>query len=347
MMTKVPYVLHALRPHIAAGHRIRPFLAPDRACGRHRGPLLDITAGSGAQAAPPRRARSQALERHWPLVPKRSIPTVPRIARRSGSPATATLVTAELLKYWLGQWDDALAELSMADQDAPGLTYYDLRDRGHVLLLHGVAALIAGRRGQRTTAGQQLRMGLGLLTQSLSDRENQDFLVAAHALAKEQSGETRQAMLVLAAILPRRDDEMTLVHQWLPDLVRLAIAAGDGPVAQAAAQACEAEAAAETQSARAATASLRCHGLLESDPVPLREAVARYRTAGPAVEMPAALEDLAVVLAGRGREDEAKAVVNEAVGLYDAMRGSTPAPAQPGTACRRCTRGKRSKPGSR
>jgi tetratricopeptide (TPR) repeat protein len=134
-------------------------------------------------------------------------------ARRSGSPGTATLVTAAVLNYWLGQWDDAIAELSSVDQDAPALTYYDLRERGHVLLLHGVAALIAGRRDQRTAAGQQLRMGLGLLTRSLSDRENQDFLVAAHALTKEQSGEMRQAMLVLAAILPRRYGEMTLVHQ--------------------------------------------------------------------------------------------------------------------------------------
>ena len=95
---------------------------------------------------------------------------------------------------------------------------------------------------------------------------------------------------------------MTLTHQWLPDLVRLALAAGDRPMAQAAAQACQAEAAAETRPARAAAASLRCQGLLESDPGPLRDAVAHYRSAGPAVELPAALEDLAVVLADRGRE---------------------------------------------
>ena len=103
-------------------------------------------------------------------------------------------------------------------------------------------------------------------------------------------------MQVLAQIMPRRDSEMSLTHQWLPDLVRLALAAGDRQMAQAAAQACQAEAAAETQPARAAAASLRCHGLLRSDPGPLRNAVAHYRSAGPAVELPAALEDLAVVL---------------------------------------------------
>jgi DNA-binding CsgD family transcriptional regulator len=138
--------------------------------------------------------------------------------------------------------------------------------------------------------------------------------------ALEQSGETRQAMLVLAAILPRRGGEMTLVHQWLPDLVRLAMAAGDRRVAQAAAKACQAEAAAETRPARAAAASLWCDGLLESDPVPLREVVAHYRTAGPAAHLPGALEDLAVVLAKRGQEDEARAAFNEAVTLYDGLQ---------------------------
>ena len=88
-------------------------------------------------------------------------------------------------------------------------------------------------------------------------------------------------------------------------------------MAQAAAQACQAEAAAETQPARAAAASLRCRGLLSSDPGPLRDAAAHYRSAGPAVQLPAALEDLAAVLAPCGRAEEAKAALHEAVSLYE------------------------------
>ena len=190
-------------------------------------------------------------------------------SQRSGNPDRATWVTAAVLRYWLGEWDDALAELGPDDADAPGLTHSFLRERWSALLLHGVSALIAGRRDERTAADQQLRQGLALPIQTLADRENQDFLVAAHALALEQSGETHQAMARLAAMLPRRDGEMTLIHQWLPDLVRLALAAGDRPMAQAATRACQAEAAAETHPARATVASLRCRGLLESDPDPL------------------------------------------------------------------------------
>jgi DNA-binding CsgD family transcriptional regulator len=259
----------------------------------------------------------QNLDR-WPEA-ELTLRRAREIAQRSGSPGHATSVTAAVLKYWLGQWDDALAELGPVDQDARGLTYAGLREHGPVLLVHGVAALIAGRRDRRTAASQVLRKGLDLPIQTVSDRENQDFLVAAHALALEQSGETRQAMLVLAAILPRRDGEMTLVHQWLPNLVRLAIATGDKRIAQTATLACAAEAAAETRPARAAAANLWCHGLLESDPVPLREAVAHYRTLGPAVELPGALEDLAVVLAERGQDDEARAALNEAAALYDGL----------------------------
>jgi len=241
-------------------------------------------------------------------------------SQRSGNPDRATWVTAAVLRYWLGQWDDALAELGPDDADDPGLTHSFLRERWSALLWHGVSALIAGRRDERTLAAQQLRQGLALPIQTVADRENQDFLVAAHALALEQSGQTHQAMLRLAAMLPRRDGEMTLIHQWLPDLVRLALAAGDRQMARAATQACRAEAAAETNPARAAAASLRCHGLLEADPDPLEEAVAHYREAGSAVELPAALEDLAVAQAGRGRDEDARAAVNEAVSLYEGLQ---------------------------
>ena len=260
----------------------------------------------------------QNLDR-WPQA-ELTLRRARETSQRSGDRDRATWVTAAVLRYWLGEWDDALAELGLDDADAPGLTHSFLRERWSALLLHGVSALIAGRRDDRTAADQHLRQRLALPIQTLADRENQDFLVAAHALALEQTGETDQAMLRLAAMLPRRPGEMTLIHQWLPDLVRLALTAGDRPMAQAAAQACQAEAGAETHPARAAVASLRCRGLLESDPDPLREAVAHYRALGPAVELPAALEDLAVVLAERGREEDARTALTEAVGRYEGLQ---------------------------
>jgi DNA-binding CsgD family transcriptional regulator len=241
-------------------------------------------------------------------------------AQQAGRTDRATWALAATLRYWLGEWDDALAELGPEASDARGLVHFFLRDRWSVLLSHGVAALIAGRREHRTTANRHLREGLALSADSLSDRENRDFLVAAHAVSLEQGGETRQAMLKLAEILPRHDGEMTLTHQWLPDLLRLALAAGERQVALTAAKACQEEATAETRPARAAAASLRCHGLLESDPDRLAQAVAHYRSVGPLAQLPAALEDMAVVMAEHGNAEDARAALNEAVGLYENMQ---------------------------
>jgi DNA-binding CsgD family transcriptional regulator len=60
--------------------------------------------------------------------------------------------------------------------------------------------------------------------------------------------------------------------------------------------------------------------MLESDPALLREAVAHYRQAGPAGQLPTVLEDLAVALAERGEEDEARAILNEVVNLYEGLQ---------------------------
>jgi tetratricopeptide (TPR) repeat protein len=93
-------------------------------------------------------------------------------ALRTGRPDRATWASAAVLWYWLGQWDDALAEMGSDATDVPGLVYSWLRERWSALLFHGLAALIAGRRDQRTTADQHLREGLALPIEYLTDREN-------------------------------------------------------------------------------------------------------------------------------------------------------------------------------
>jgi DNA-binding CsgD family transcriptional regulator len=239
------------------------------------------------------------------------------LARRTRGHGHATsALTAAVLLYWLGRWDDALAELHSLDQDANAVTYSGLRERGPALLWHGVAALIAGRRSQTAIARKHLRAGLGLPVVTVSDRENSDFLLAAQALAAEQEGDPGLAVSVLSPVIQRRTGEMTLTHQWLPDLVRVAIAVDDRRTARAALRACQAEAAAESRPARAAAASGRCQGLLERDPEVLRETAARYRAVGPRVELANTLEDLAAVLAGHGQAAEARTALNEAVDLY-------------------------------
>ena len=90
----------------------------------------------------------QNLDR-WPEA-ELALQQTREFAHLSGSSDRATWATAAVLRYWLGQWDDALAELSTDEGDAPGLRHAFLREDWPALLVHGVAALIAGRRDQRT-----------------------------------------------------------------------------------------------------------------------------------------------------------------------------------------------------
>jgi len=244
------------------------------------------------------------------------------LTRRNNPGRAALSLSAAVLLYWLGHWDDALTELSSVEEDVFAVKYAGRLDRGPALLWYGLAALIAGRRDERVTAAGHLRAGFDLSVLSVSDRENRDFLLAAHALAAERDGDPGQALSILSTLLQRQAGEMTLTHQWLPDLVRLAVAADDQQTAAAALQACRSEAAAESHPARAAAASKRCQGLFDGDPAPLREAVAHYRTVGPAVELANALEDLAQVLADRGQTGEARNILNQAVDLYGGLNAT-------------------------
>ncbi|MFD9053538.1 helix-turn-helix transcriptional regulator [Streptomyces zaomyceticus] len=225
-------------------------------------------------------------------------------------------VTAAVLTYWLGRWDDTLAELAAVDQSLSAITYRGLRERGPMWLHHGVAALIAVHQDDRATAGEHIRAGLRQPPATVADRENTDFLVVAQALAAEQAGDLQQALSHLHGFLQRQPGAMTLIHQWLPTYVRLALAVDDRKAAEAALHACRAEAAMEQIPARATAAADWCAGLYGGDPVRLRAAVEHYRAAGAPVELAGALEDLAVVVAGQGDMVGSKQVMGEALDLY-------------------------------
>jgi DNA-binding CsgD family transcriptional regulator len=256
----------------------------------------------------------QNLDR-WPEA-EATLQRSRKLAHRN-DPGTATpSIAAAVLLYWLGRWDDALAELGPVHTDLAEFTYSGLRERGPALLWHGVAALIAARRDDRRSTAEALSAGLAIPLITTADRENSDFLIAAHALVAEQDGDPHRALSILSALLDRRVGEMTLTHQWLPDLVRLALAVGDESAAVAAVRACAAEATAESKPARATAASNHCAGLRDRNPAALRQAVDHYKAVGPPAQVAGALEDLAVVLAEREQADDARKALNEAVERY-------------------------------
>ncbi|TQM84963.1 transcriptional regulator [Saccharothrix saharensis] len=221
--------------------------------------------------------------------------------------------------YWRGRWDRAAAEADALRDDPDRAAALALRERGPVLLLHGVAALVAARRGRTPQAEEHLRAAAELPPITPSDREHGDFLLAARAVLAEAAGRPDEVFAVLEPLLAPPPGHLVLRHQWLPDLARLALLAGRSDVAARALAGCAEEAAAESVPARASAAHARCRGLVEHDPGPVLDAVARYRLVGRPVELAQALEDAAVLLVARGDREAGEAAFHEAVAGYERL----------------------------
>jgi len=117
--------------------------------------------------------------------------------------------------------------------------------------------------------------------------------------------------------------------QWLPDVVRLALATGEPGTAAAAARACAREA--ETQARPMPQAAAQhCQGLLDADPDALLAAAGQLQAIGYPVFGAQALENAAVLYAERGDAAAARTAYLQAVDVYsdvgaawDIMRADT------------------------
>ncbi|TDP97753.1 BTAD domain-containing putative transcriptional regulator [Labedaea rhizosphaerae] len=224
--------------------------------------------------------------------------------------------------YWLGRWDDAMTELDAVVRDSPEITFYGLRQRGAILLLHGVSALIAGLRGDGAQLAAHLRDAEEYPLASVEDREHCDFLLAAAAIAAEQHDRPDEALRVLAPTLNPKYARMMLRHQWLPVVVRLALTVGDRETARQALEVCESERAMEAVPARAANATDWCRGLVDGDGELVLAVAGRFGTAGRRVEQALALEDAAVLLARGGSGERARATFATCVARYSELGAS-------------------------
>ncbi|HXT45743.1 MAG TPA: AAA family ATPase [Pseudonocardiaceae bacterium] len=227
-----------------------------------------------------------------------------------------------------GELTDALAEVHAAL-----LLADEVGIRLHVAVLHGVAAWIALQQGDIATGEARMIDAAAELKASAS----QDWQLTAvtsglpvagarwplewglwvQALLSEARGDTGRALSLLKEAwelaAPLR---FCLSYRFLgPDLVRLAVAAGDRQTAQAVTQDIT-DGARRARVASAAGAALRCQGLVEDDPDVLLAAVHRYRQAPSTVELPLTCEDAGAALARAGRGAAAVPILNEALDFY-------------------------------
>ncbi|MBV8933951.1 MAG: helix-turn-helix transcriptional regulator [Kutzneria sp.] len=111
---------------------------------------------------------------------------------------------------------------------------------------------------------------------------------------------------------------MNVRYLCLPELTRLALAAGDHDTAVAAARTCQAETDLAPTAGRLAAAR-RCRGLLERTPALLLAAADHYRACGRRLELANTLEDASVLFGEAGDLPAARAAFTEAVDVYTGL----------------------------
>lgn len=213
--------------------------------------------------------------------------------------------------YWLGRWDDAIAELEYTLYDG----YYCLRSRGVFRRAQGLRAMIAAHRDDS--------VGLETVLKTMNSPHAEadvagpsDYLIVAAAMAAEQAGRPADALAILEPLLSPESSTTLVPHQYLPRLARLACEVDDRGTLGRVIAVCREQSAKEPGPARAWTALQWCTGLAASDPAPVLLAAGRLAAVGRRVEQAMALEDASVILARAAKLPAAKHHGRQAMRLY-------------------------------
>ncbi|WNV82667.1 BTAD domain-containing putative transcriptional regulator [Umezawaea sp. Da 62-37] len=249
-------------------------------------------------------AASRTLEAARHLVTLRGLPDGPHIP-------------LAVHHYWLGRWDEALAELDAVVRDRPAITFHGVRQHGSIRLLHGVKALVAAHRDDSAALETHLKAAVDHPAAPVGIRD--DFLSMALSVAAEQRGRPDEALRALLPLLADDHPRMAPNHQWLPRLARLALEQGEPDLAEAALAACRLGADQEAGPARATTAARWCQGLVERDPDALVAVAEHFGSIGRKVELAAVSEDRAVLLAAADRTEEAHSAFYDALTVYTGL----------------------------
>jgi DNA-binding CsgD family transcriptional regulator len=222
--------------------------------------------------------------------------------------------------YHRGDWDDALVELDagVAEADRRGT-------RAALLWSQAFAALLATERDDPARAFAARRRAHAEVAR-VGPQHGYEWLLLADALAAEAAG-AMAAAVRSAGEAWAVDEALGLVSEVRtlgPHCARLAVAAGDGDLAERVVAGMDA-ARDRTGLASFAGAALLCRGIVAGDPDALLAAVDAYRAAPRPVEQARAAEEAAVALAAAGRTFEARrqhAIAQTTYGRARALRSA-------------------------
>ena len=238
------------------------------------------------------------------------------LAERVGGFRAATIrIVAAEYSYVNGRWDEALAHLANVEDEFTGAEPF--------VTLHGIAAHIALRRGDRQTADAHLRRATDIVKTDLPATVPTLFsLTQALAMRAEADGKLAAAVRLMSRWLEvpvgLRAHQR---HGNLPYLVRLALAAGDTATASRAAKTALEDMAAYRSASRIAAART-CQALVADDAAELLAVADDYRSYGWVSKCSYALEEAAVRLAAAGETARARAALTDAVRGFTVMGAS-------------------------
>ncbi|MFI7122011.1 BTAD domain-containing putative transcriptional regulator [Amycolatopsis sp. NPDC049868] len=245
-----------------------------------------------------------------------------RAAAVSASPNDVR-VPAMVHYFWTGKWDEALIQVESGSEEELAFTFLGTREpTSTVLLLHGIAAFIAGKRGDMELFTTHLRAAEEYAPARDPENVAGDFLLAAQAMSAARKGGREPALELLTPLLTQYESVLPGRHQWMPIIVRLAVGVGDHDRARRALGICEHQAAKEKLAGAATASGNWCRGMIEGDPEAMRVAADHYRKVGRIVELGQVLEDLAALLAGTGELVTAQAIFDEVADLYSTLAAS-------------------------
>ncbi len=214
-----------------------------------------------------------------------------------------------------GDWDDATTEA----QAGLALIEESATEVGDVFA-NAICAHVAYHRGDLTKARAavdeaQLSLVAGPFEIGF------EWMTWIEALLDEAIGRTAQALSSLSqvwdVIAPVRYLQAA-GRAMGPDLVRMAVAAGDRQRAVAVTEELE-RSAPRSGSPTARGIAVRCRGLLDDDPDALLEAIAAHRDGPRPYQLAAACEDAGVALGRIGKTGDAVSLLNEAVATYEGL----------------------------